>query len=213
MRYLTAVALLLLLGACTQSSTALLQTFKTALTPRTGVIDTAKLDPRYRYLRVTHPGGISGMVLGYIDETPTGPVEVWYASDGELLRLENGRLAGNSGLAAQWRGVRLPALPSWPELAREPQPFRWQRERDVMPGYHYGVRDKLALTVIAPPSKTGLVGIDPAKLTWFEERTEASSDDALPPARYAVDGNRVVYGEQCVSRESCFRWQRWPAGA
>ena len=212
MRHLSLTFLLLLLGACTQSSIQLLQMFRSAAS-RSGAIDTAKLDPRYRYLRVTHPGGISGMLLGYVDNTPTGPVEVWYASDGELIRLENGRLAGSSGLDAQWSSVRLPALPSWPELASQSKPFRWERERDVMPGYRYGVRDKLVLTVIPPPASTKLIGLDPAKLTWFEERTEASTDEALPPARYAVDGNRVVYGEHCVSRDSCFRWQRWPAGA
>ncbi len=75
------------------------------------------------------------------------------------------------------------------------------------------MRDTLVLAVVPPPSSAKLIGIDPAKLVWFEERTESSTDEALPPARYAVEGNRVVYGEQCVSRESCFRWQRWPAGA
>ena len=153
------------------------------------------------------------MIWSAVDSSPTGPIEVWYASDGELIRLNNGRLAGNTGLQPEWRNVTLPKFPAWAALASQAQPFRWERVRDVMPGYRYGVRDKLVLSVIPAPSSSGLIGIDPKQLVWFEERMEATTEEPLPPARYAVQGDRVVYGEQCVSRESCFKWQRWPAGS
>jgi hypothetical protein len=107
----------------------------------------------------------------------------------------------------------LPALPGWQQLATSREPLRWERVRDVMPGYRYGVHDKLVLTVVPPPRSSKLIGIDPKQLVWFEERVESSTDEALPPARYAVQGDRVVYAEQCVGRERCFTWQRWPAGS
>ena len=212
MRY-AALLLPLLLSACTDASVGLLATARQAFGPTQGVIDNAQLDPRYRYLRVVHRAGISGMVLGPIETTPSGPVEVWYASDGALLRIQNGRLAGNTGLQREWRRVVLPQLPSWPDLAARKEPFRWERERDVMPGYRYAVRDTLVVSMVPAPSSTKLVGVDPGQLIWFEERTESSTEEALPAAHYAVQGDHVVYAEQCVAPDRCFSWQRWPAGS
>jgi hypothetical protein len=43
----------------------------------------------------------------------------------------------------------------------------------------------------------------------------SADDKTLPPARYAVDlrGGKetVVYGEQCITPDICFTWQRWSA--
>ena len=211
MRYLS-LLLLSLLVSCTDASMAVLATSREAFGIKRGAIDTAKLDSRYQYLRVVHPGGISGMILGFVEPASTGPVEVWYASDGEVLRFQNGRLAGSTGLQPEWRSVVLPLFPGWDALSARNEPFRWERVRDVMPGYRYGVHDKLILTIVPPPRSSRLIGIDAKQLTWFEERVENSTEEPLPPARYAVQGDRVVYAEQCVDRERCFSWQRWPAG-
>jgi hypothetical protein len=100
-----------------------------------------------------------------------------------------------------------------------------------MPGYRFGVKDALSLRVVPEPKRSALQGLDPQRLTWFEERVESApvarlsgifvsgvvADAALPPARYAVDfrdGQEIaVYGEQCLAAELCFTWQRWPAQA
>lgn len=87
-----------------------------------------------------------------------------------------------------------------------------------MPGYRYGVRDTLVLQSISPPSSHALVGVDPARLLWFEERLVSSEDaEPLPAARYAVEviGQEewVIYAEQCLKKDLCFTWQRWPAGS
>jgi hypothetical protein len=211
-RYL-ALLLLFWLPGCTDTGIGLLRTTQAAFGGGAAPIDSAKLDARYRYLRVQHPAGVSGMILGAVESSPTGAIEVWYASDGELIRLDNGRLTGNTGIQPEWRNVTLPSFPPWSKLAALAVPFRWERVRDVMPGYRYGERDKLVIQVVPPPSSSGLIGIDPKQLVWFEERVEGSTSEPLPPARYAVQGDRVVYGEQCLSRESCLKWQRWPAGA
>jgi hypothetical protein len=98
-----------------------------------------------------------------------------------------------------------------------------------MPGYRFGLRDAMSLRVIPQPRRSELQGMDPQRLTWFEERVESGqvaglaevfgnnigADAVLPPARYAVDirdGKEiVVYGEQCLAPDLCFAWQRWPA--
>jgi len=202
-----------LLAGCAESTTAFLQTFQRALSGGPSADDVA-IDPRYRYLRVTIEGRAGLLVLGFIDAHPLGPIEVWYSGEREAFRLQNGRMVGISGVPVEWREVRLPDLPPWPSLARAEKPTSWVRVRDVMPGYRYGLRDALVLSVVPAPPTSALAGIDPQQLIWFEEvaGTGPSGMEPLPPARYAVDGETVVYAEQCFAPDRCFSWQRWPAG-
>jgi hypothetical protein len=147
-------------------------------------------------------------------------VEVWYSGTREVIRLQDGRIAGAAGTTTEWREVVLPPLPSWSALAKRGE-YQWVRVRDVMPGYRFGVKDLLSAKVIQAPQKSALQAIEPASLTWFEERVLQSeshgsqSEEALPPARYAlaIAGGKeeIVYGEQCLAVTFCFSWQRWPA--
>ena len=187
----------------------MLDTFRSVAPARPGAV-TGVLNPAFRYLRVTIDNRVALLALGNVDEDPGGPIEVWYSAAREVLRLQNGRVVGASGLTTEWRNVSLPVIPRWAELARGDAPYRWERVRDVMPGYRYGVRDSLTLRRVAPPSRSRLAGVASTDLAWFEERAEQ-----LPLARYAVevrDGvGTAVYGEQCLALELCFSWQRWPA--
>lgn len=205
------------LCACAGSTDPVLQTLQVAFRRDAGV-DSATLNPDFRYLRVMIGGRTALLVLGYVDKDSRGPIEVWYSAEREVLKLQHGRVVGAVGMLTEWRNVGLSELPAWSVLARERAPLRWERTRDVMPGYRYGVREAIALGVVPAPEKSALRDLDPNQLTWFEERTESSTagDKALPPARYAVrfgsGGETVVYGEQCLAPEVCFTWQRWPAG-
>ena len=182
-----------------------------------------RLNPNFSYLRVVVGGRVVYLALGYEDIAPHGYTEVWYSAEREVLRFQNGRFIGATGLPVEWRSVSLPALPSWSALSRAEQPFRWVRTRDVMPGYSVGVRDALVVRSISPPGQNELQGVDSKSLTWFEEQAEPEiitgysgylPDKSLPPARYAVDfrdgKETVVYGEQCLAPDLCFTWQRWP---
>lgn len=218
-----------LLG-CSAGGNAILQTLPYAYKRSPGV-DDAKLNPNFHYLRVTTGGRVALLALGELDRDERGQIEVWYSAEREVLRLQNGRLVGAVGLTTEWRNVALPELPSWSAAARNAHGFRWTRARDVMPGYRFGVKDVLALRVIATPQRSALRGLDPDGLAWFEERVVPETvarrsaifgdrigvDDTLPPARFAVDvsGARdtVVYGEQCLAADLCFTWQRWPVRA
>lgn len=203
-----------LLAGCTETGASFVESLRQAWHRDAGAaVDAAELNPGYRYLRLTHERGVALLLLNFEDRHPNGAVEIWYSADAQVFRLQNGRLGGNTGLLPEWRSVTLPKLPPWSELARRTEPLRWERIRDVMPGYRFGVRDSLVLYRIPAPRSSALVGVDPASLQWFEERTEPGSAEPLPPARYAVRGETVVYAEQCVSAGSCFQWQRWPAGS
>ena len=208
------LAIAALLAGCAQSGSALVESLRQVFpADPDAALAREPLNPKYRYLRLTHAGGVALLLLNFEDRHPNGPVEVWYSADAQVFRLQNGRLAGNTGLQPEWRSVSLPRFPEWSAVAKQAEPLRWERLRDVMPGYRFDVHDRLALRAIPAPRTSALVGVDPASLQWFEERTEADSSEALPAARYAVRGETVVYAEQCVSAHSCFQWQRWPAGS
>ena len=224
------LSLVVTLSACSAGSNAILQTLPYAYGRNTSV-DSAKLNPNFRYLRVTISGRVVLLALGNVDSHPQGPIEVWYSAEREVLRLQNGRLVGAVGLTTEWREVSVPELPSWSAAARADQALRWTRTRDVMPGYRFGVKDALSLRLVPEPKPGALQGLNPERLTWFEESVESTPvagpwavfgnrsdvDTLLPPARYAVDfqggGEEVVYGEQCIAPKLCFTWQRWPVQA
>lgn len=217
LRAWTLLLLALCAGGCASGdSGGILETMQAAV-GRKGAQLEPKLDPSLRYLRITIAGRAAYLALGYYDEHPQGTIEVWYSAEREVIRLQNGRVVGVSGFSTEWRNVVLQNLPSWSELAGS-QTTEWVRTRDVMPGYRYSVRDALALARIAPPKASALRGLDGGELVWFEERYAGGKDarNLLPPARYAVQiaGGRetVVYGEQCIAPQTCFTWQRWPAG-
>jgi hypothetical protein len=224
------LSMLVALSSCSPASNSMLQTLRQAAWRGDGSAS-ARLNPNFRYLRVTIAGRVVLLALGNEDIDLRGPVEVWYSAEREVLRLQNGRLVGAVGLTAEWRNVVLPELPSWSALARGDQAFSWTRVRDVMPGYRFGLRDAMSLRVIAQPKRSELQGMDPQRLTWFEERVESGqvaglsavfgnnidADAVLPPARYAADfrggQETIVYGEQCLAPDLCFTWQRWPVQA
>jgi hypothetical protein len=210
------LSLLVAMSGCGTGTSAIVQTMQSALGRSPGVED-AKLNPDFRYLRVTIGGRVVLLALGYLDKHPQGTIEVWYSADREVVRLQNGRLVGAAGLATEWRNVVLPDFPDWSVLASGNAPLRWSRTRDVMPGYRYSLRDSLALHIVPPPARSAMQGLDPKELIWFEERlVDEAPKTALPAARYAVQlaGKEaiVVYGEQCLAPQTCFTWQRWPAG-
>lgn len=201
------------LAGCTPTGSAILQTFTMTLRPTSSAAKPA-LNPQYRYLRVTTQGREALLVLGYLDQTPQGPVEVWYSAGRETLRLQGGRLVGAAGLLTEWRQVTIPPLPAWREMASG---YRWERTRDVMPGYRYGVRDILLTRQIPPPRGRMPAGEDPSGLLWFEERqiSPPPAPLGLPPALYAVridpqGREAVVFVEQCLAPDLCLRWQFLP---
>ncbi len=209
-RSLCGLLALLLLGAC--GHTPVSRTLFDAIPGLAQKADEIPLNPNLRYLRVTVRGRVVLMVLGYIDPHPEGAVETWYSSQGEVIRLQNGRIVATAGLETDWRAVRYFSLPGWQDvLARSTAQYR--RERDEMPGYRYGITETVSLYPVRAPNNARLTGLSSQDLRWYEE-TVLKSSDGLPSARYGLslrDGApSVIYGEQCLSAELCLAWQTWP---
>lgn len=198
-------------SACTSLSSVLLLGSRNE-----AAVDTASLDPALKYLRVFVDGRVALLVLGYVDAHPHGNVETWYSAKGEVIKLQRGRIVGTVGLSTDWRDVRQSAPPSWRDLTKKP--LEYQRERDEMPGYRMGIVEQITIRPIPAPIKSQISGLDPHGLQWFEESVVSGllSVD-LPRDRFAVrsgqGGDTVVYAEQCLSRDLCIAWQKWPATA
>jgi hypothetical protein len=225
-RILLPLALLALAG-CTPGMNAAVQSVR-ELVRQGAATDAQKLDPKFTYLRVTRGAHVGLLWQGSTERNSQGVVEVYYGSGGEVLRLQNGRVTGASGLPTEWRRVEFVQAPAWGDLTGATEAVAYQRVRDVMPGYRAGVRDDLTVRPVEPPSRSALVGVEPHSVRWFEERSDGgsafsrvahlaglSSAESLPPARYAVSMQAstptVIYAEQCLSRALCFTWQRWSA--
>jgi len=208
------LGLCILLAACTSSGTAIWESIRTGFRSAPPV-DQSSLSGDVSYIRLQIDGREVYLALGYVDEHPRGPVEVWYSEGREVLRLQGGRLVGTAGLSTEWRGVVMPELPSWRAMVAG---HRWTRQRDVMPGYRMGVTDTLEVRGISAPKGVKLVGFEGVELAWFQETARTVPDEPalrLPPVRYAVhvgeDGTEtVVFAEQCVAADLCFSWQLWP---
>jgi hypothetical protein len=201
-RCLACVAMTLL-GACSEPMRALSDSYSLVRQNNDAQIDRTVLAKEHQYLKVSSRGRSALLVLGNVEQNAAGPVEVWYSGAGEVLRIQNGRLIGATGLATEWMNVRLSIT----------APTSYARRRDVMPAYDFGESDVVTVTPIDMPGNTRYSGPEASALRWFAERTQGRI--ALRDSRYGVlnrDGHAVVvYGEQCLDDRLCLSWQRWPA--
>ena len=202
---------LLFLGAC--GHTSVTRTLWDTIPGLGRNTDALNLNPQLRYLRVTVRGRVALMVLGYVEPYPEGKIDTWYSAEGEVIRLQNGRIVGTAGLETDWRPVRNISLPSWKDMLGRPA-VTYRRERDEMPGYRYGIAESVSLYPVPAPINAKLVGLPADSLRWYEEAVLGQAD-GLPSARYALytsDGEPIaVYGEQCLSQNLCLAWQLWSA--
>jgi hypothetical protein len=213
------------LGGCATGGSPIVQSIQALVsTGGTGVAKDAipgAPDLRYSYLRVQVPGHPPGlMVLGYVDPDPAGPIEVWYSANRETLRLQNGRVISATGTLQEWSGVKyVPAPPAWADVSGAGTSYT--RQRDVMPGYRFGIREQVkvqawpALPFVELPDT--LPAAKAASYRWYRESTllqQGQTTPALPEAWFAWGKhrgvNQIVYSEQCLSPDFCMKLQRWP---
>ena len=209
--YLFALATCLAGCAVEPASQAVVDAYRLMRSEGVAQQPAVELNPNFRYLRVQIGTREVFMVLGYVDQLPDGPVQVWYSADADVLRLRDGRVVGATMKSGtDWLSVTFAHLPSWEAVGSQAV---FDRARDESPGYRYGIKEKLLIRRITPPDDSQLKLVPASSLTWFEETVQGGADGL--PARYAVSLNgagahQVVYAEQCLSSEYCFSWQSWP---
>ena len=177
--------------------------------------NSARLDPALRYLRVQVAGRTVLMVLGYLDPAPQGTIEVWYSADGEVMRLQDGRMVSSTGLPVDWHDVTAtPHLPPADQL-QGLLPFTYQLRFDLQPGNHFGRTQRRVLELAAAPTDTDLANLQPAQLTWLRDRPaeQATTTTSSAWLAYARQGAQWSwqFTRQCLRSDFCLSWQRWPA--
>ena len=201
----------LLIFGC--SHTTVTRTIADSISKSGNNIDSLQLNPKFRYLRVTVNHRSALLVLGYTENYKEGNVEIWYSDSGQVLRLQNGRVLGTVGLETDWLNVNYVSLPSWGKVTQN-QSISYQRKRDQMPGYRFGISESLTISPIPPPTDSEIVPISYKQLKWYQEVSSGQSDSSKS-ARYAVlekNGDlKVVYSDQCLSEKFCLSWQLWPS--
>jgi hypothetical protein len=222
---LLALLPLVALEGCATGGSPIVQSFQALIsTGGTGVardmIPDAP-DLRFNYLRVQVPGHPAGlMVLGYVDPDPAGPIEVWYSANRETLRLQNGRVISATGTLHDWSAMHFaPRPPAWSDVTVSG--VTYERQRDAMPGYHYGIREHISLQAWPGLPPLELAATLPASIAvgyqWYRESArplEGQIETKLPDAWYGWGRhrgvNQIVYSEQCLAADFCLKLQRWP---
>ncbi len=186
-------------------------------------------NPAFRYLRVELGGFPAAMLaLGYVDAHPQGPVEVWYSAQGEVLKVQNGRIVATAGLPLDWVSVQFtPAPQPWAEVAVQGVAF--SRVRSELPSYRFAIAEQVKVMPVPGLKETDLPFALPASLArenvpryqWFRESSSSSSNSAasgvgapLPDSWFAIGKHMgqtmVVYSRQCLTPGYCLHLQRWP---
>lgn len=169
-------------------------------------------NPQYRYLNVQLQDIPAIFVLGYIDPTPQGPVEVWYGR-GVTLNLLNGRLisfVGEGDFIKQWPRVTM----NYPyDLATIEREQIYTRTRDEMPGYRFNIKEEVLVKPLPQAPKKVPAHLKTSDVFWFQE--EAMSMDGSRStlhSHYAIkksaQGSEWVYGQQCLAPGYCLTWYK-----
>jgi len=206
--------LCMVIGGCNSVPSAGFQTLIAAAGLRHG--PTPQFAPGIAYLRADWGAGEAYLVLGDVDASAHGATQVFYSSGRQVLRLQQGRVAGSFGLPVDWPAVAWTGLPvSW--RVADAGAVRYVRTRDQSPSQRMGVREAITLKRTPAPARLDLPGVDRAqwqRWAWYTEEAtllhaegtlaggsmtarglqgrsavleEISNAEILPPAMFAVD--------------------------
>jgi hypothetical protein len=193
-------SLALLVSGCTSTTDATWATAQNLLPSWARPVPQPS-NPNYDYLRVTINGRSALLVLGEIDQHPLGRIDSFYSGEAEVLKLQNGRIVGSGGMTTNWVKVTLTSTATG-----------YERTRDVMPNYRFGLRDVLEIKTLArPPSeiKTSkeLTRERLAQLSWTGEAPKTKSPLGRIVIGRDTDGTPRV-GYQCLDDGLCLQWER-----
>lgn len=204
----------LTLAGCSGLNQAVLSSLKTAYQGPTRNFEAVSRNPTYQYMQVEVPGAASLTVLGY--QYPN--LQVWYAANGEVVRLQGNRLLDTTGL-----NVNLANVSYTPGVQASQTNMRF----DVPALGLFNVQATLQLQPTTPPKSNLAKQASAAKgLYWYTETFNSFMDNpvpaalkGLPPAVYgfaqalpedtlASKLPPAVYGKQCLAPTYCLEWHR-----
>jgi hypothetical protein len=224
------------LHGCSSQSDAAWKTMQMGFRDEAAQIEKSPLKNNLTYLRVNIHGLDVLLVKGYVDSDSRGRVDVWYSSDGSVMRIQQGRYLGSIGFDQNWQEVSRNDAPSLDLLltaemtlsGKNPNvPLKTVKKYFstqsyvAMPSYLV-MRDERISAVISstPPDsipssfKKYLQNKD---LIWVSETPQPNDIFKKKGTSFAwygfVKNNRgfeQVIGQQCLSKEFCITWTPWP---
>jgi len=205
-RVIQTCALALLFSGC-QGINPTLDTLRTFLPGKNPAL---MVDGGFEYLLLEIDGRQTAMALGsreMVTESDRVMVhERWYSGHREMIHMVNGRIQTALGLTVEWRGQRS-SPPHWLTLANSTQAVSWVRQLDLMPGYRFGQTDQIQTQTSGPSPGAPLM---PPGTQWFIDTIrspQAVGKDWAFHQYFAVQQGQVVYSEQCLSPEVCFKFK------
>ena len=160
---------------------------------------------KFEYLQVELDGRQAYMALGRREVIGADVREFWYSGQREMLQLLNGRIEQVFGMTREVRQVS-EARPDWLHVLTQTQPVAWQRHLDLMPGYRYGVAEGVTTAKAQRPRHAP--DDVPPSAQWLSEnvqRQEPHGQVSTYSQWFALHEGRVVYSEQCVAADMCFK--------
>ncbi len=161
--------------------------------------------PGFEYLEVEWQGRKSAMALGYRSISGTQTDEHWYTSQGEMLKLQNGRIVQVLGMTREVRRIST-NMPLWTDLTSRKLPAAWSQTKDVMPGYRFGLQEFVISQQIEPTStEHSLSQVATHLIAEQIKSKDASGKTWIYKQKFVLANNAVVYSEQCVAHDMCFK--------
>ncbi|MEA9601212.1 YjbF family lipoprotein [Polynucleobacter sp. MG-28-Ekke-A2] len=220
------------IGCAGDKQNLIYDTFILGITSPNTVIDEAKLNQNYRYLKVEANGQPALLALGYVDQKKQSKHDVWFSAFKEVVEIKDGRLGNTEGLEVNWTEVSLfDAPPLRAALAlnidagdkakQKSAKLRYMRIRSVMPGYHVNIRETVVMEALTEiPIDIPKQLKDPIaneNIRWIQETVLVPPNNFNPsikPLRaiYAINikTNETVFGKQYLTPDFFVSWLTWP---
>ncbi len=224
---------------CSSDSDAAYKAFLSTIKDDSKVIANAPLSKDLSYLRVNIAGLEALMVKGYIDQDKLGPIDIWYSSDGSVLRMQKGRYLGSLGFDKNWQNVQLQDAPELSNIVNRfkretsshqlrsvasfypEQQYFFSRNKTEMPGYQSALQEKMGISVqdAFPPNipKSLSAYLNPSEIVWVSEKSLSNHEKVQSNSSHAWYGFKKynssyiqVIGQQCLSADFCITWMPWP---
>lgn len=237
--YFIGIYISFLMYGCTTDSDVALKTFKSTFNNQSAVIENASLNKELSYLRVNVVGLDALLVKGYADQDKNGAIDVWYSSDGSMMRLQKGRYLGSVGFDRNWQNVEFKDAPNliniveyYKRPAISPQLksvadfypkdlYFFSRNKTQMPEYQTALQERMSISVSDQAPKTIPKSLKPylqnKELVWVSEKPLSTQDKTNPRDNFAWYGFEKknssfiqVFGQQCFSPDFCISWMPWP---
>lgn len=159
----------------------------------------------FEYLEVEWQGRKAAMALGYRETQGSHVSEHWYSGQGEMLKLLNGRIVQAIGMTHEVRNIET-NTPVWSDILTRRSPVVWSQTKEVMPRYRYGLKEFVLSKEMTPSASEKGRASDAT--TWVIEEVKTKDEKGkvwVYQQKFALNGNSVIYSEQCLVPEMCFK--------